>query len=482
MLKLLLVRPLLRLEKAGKDALPPPLGILSLAAYIRSKAPGLAETRIIDENIKAMNGNAWSSLLEDFRPDVVGISAMSLELGRVKFLVRLLKTWNAGLPIVLGGPLASSRTKDILGETGADAAVTGEGEKAFLELLEVLSNERLPVNAAIPGVVTVTDPPDKEPGVPELLQDLDELPFPAFDLVDLDPYWRNPRLTPVSKSRRYLPLFTSRGCPYRCSYCHNIFGKRFRAMSPDRVVEEIQYLHQRYGVDEFEIFDDIFNLDRDRVMSICSGIRKKGLKTRFSFPNGLRGDKLDREIITELSSVGTYHIAFAIETATPRLQKMINKNIDLDRIRMNISTAHKLGIFTWGFFMLGFPTETRREVLDTIRFARSLDLHGAFFFMVIPFEGTRLFEESMVKAGQPEHNYNYFYAERSASEKISAHELERLQTMAYMSFYLKPQRLLRLALDFPGKKTELAADAAKLFYYSGIERYFTNPLRKFFSA
>ena len=123
------------------------------------------------------------------------------------------------------------------------------------------------------------------------------------------------------KGNRYALLFTSRGCPYRCNYCHNIFGKRFLRQSPERVVKEIELLYETYGVTEFQIVDDVFNLDKRRLKTIMEEVHRRWPgKIHFTFPNGLRGDILDEEVLDALKLGGTYAMAIAVETATPRLQ------------------------------------------------------------------------------------------------------------------------------------------------------------------
>ena len=204
---------------------------------------------------------------------------------------------------------------------------------------------------------------------------------PDWDAIDIGEYTKNYSFSEMNNSR-YMPLFTSRGCPFKCNYCHNNFGKAFRFRSPKNVVDEIEILVKKYKVNRFEVFDDIFNFKKDRVLEICREIKSRNLKIKLAFPNAVRGDILDEEVIDALKMAGTDYLYFAIETATPSLQKKIKKHINLKRIKKNIDYAVKKRIYCGGFFMLGFPGETREQIMDTISFALDLKIHQAAFFLL----------------------------------------------------------------------------------------------------
>jgi len=162
--------------------------------------------------------------------------------------------------------------------------------------------------------------------------------------------------------------------------------------SPENVLSEIRFIYDNYGVTDFQIIDDIFNLDINRAKNICDLIIKSGMKITLSFPNAIRGDRVDRELIDKMHRAGTKFISYAVETASPRLQKLIKKNLNLDKINTAIEYTSQADIVSRGFFMLGFPTETVDEVNQTIEFAKSSSLCGATFFTVVYFPGTKLYE------------------------------------------------------------------------------------------
>ena len=443
-------------------AASPPLGLLYLASYAREKRPGADRFIVVDERTDPQTDFDYRQIIEDFRPDVVALSVLSTEADRLADLVPLMRSLVPEAKILIGGPHATAEGPGVITDFPDCYVVRGEAEVSFVRLLDAFDEGLLHPEERVSGLMyTRADGSLYEVPYNVELPDVPSLPTPAWDLVDFDTYEKHPsRMTPIGGGR-YAPLFTSRGCPYRCIYCHDVFGKGFRAYDAKKTVDEIQYLIEHHGVHEYEIYDDIFNADYSRTMAICDEIKRRGLKTRFSFPNGIRGDRLDGPLLQALADVGTYHMAFAIESASPRVQKLIRKHIKLDKIADNITFAAKAGIFTWGFFMLGFPTERREELLATVDFAVTSDLHGAFFFSVIPFGGTELtknyvgggevYESPLFSAENTSDAGDYHYAESGLAD-VSPKELQRIQWDAYRRFYLRPSRWAAVWRDFPRGK------------------------------
>ncbi|MDI6795921.1 MAG: radical SAM protein [Desulfatibacillaceae bacterium] len=341
----------------------PPLGLACLAAFAREKRPGKDSFVIIDEAAKPLSSKQWADRLAQICPDIICLSALTTDAGALTKKVELFKYLLPSTPIVVGGPHATALGEKLLENPGIDFVVRGEGELGFVGLLDALEKgEKYPENS-IPGLKFIRpDGSMKINPYNKALLDINTLPLPAWDLIPFEDYSTLARMTPSQISGFYAPIMTSRGCPFHCTYCHDVFGSKFRAMSPLRVIEHMEQLINKFGITDFEIIDDIFNLDYDRALEICRLIQEKGLNIRFSFPNGLRTDLLDKRLIQELAKAGAYHIAFAVETGSNRLQKTIKKNLDLEKVRENIAYAAEMGIFTWGFFMLGFPDETKEQI------------------------------------------------------------------------------------------------------------------------
>jgi radical SAM superfamily enzyme YgiQ (UPF0313 family) len=255
---------------------------------------------------------------------------------------------------------------------------------------------------------------------------------------------------------KYLSLFSTRGCPCKCTYCHAVFGKRFRAQSSERLVAEIEHYVKVFGVTDFEFLDDIFNFDRKRVLEVCDLIAKRNLKLRINFPNGVRTDALTEEVMDALVGAGVYHCAFALESGSPRMQQLMRKHMDIDKFLRGVKWATDRGVFAHGFAMLGFPTETEEEMEMTLEVACNSRLHSASFFTVIPFPGTELY--ASVKEISPDKlkdiDYNYYdggdYAgSRMNLSAVPDEVLFGYQREAWRRFYMNPGRLARIVRDYP---------------------------------
>jgi radical SAM superfamily enzyme YgiQ (UPF0313 family) len=231
-------------------------------------------------------------------------------------------------------------------------------------------------------------------------------------------------------------------------------GKRFRTRSAENIVAEIETLARNHGIREITIADDVFNLDRARAKRFCDLVLDRGLRLAFTFPSGLRGDVMDEELLTKLKAIGTYKIAYGIETGSPRVQKLIRKNVDLEKLRDVIRTTARLGILVQGFFLFGFPTETREDLDRTVRYALSSRLDLASFNIVNAFPGTELHAMAAgmgIALNYSLDQYDYDTLDFQLSE-VPTGELRRLIRGLNMRFYLHPARLARILARLPHKR------------------------------
>ncbi len=332
---------------------------------------------------------AMSRLLEQVSPDIVGVRSLTLSRDCVDTVAHVVKEWREECFLVAGGPYATDDPLDVLESGLVDAAVIGEGEHTMLALTECLLENRPYHDVA--GIAYMRDGVLQRSTPRELISDLDTLPLPDYSIVDIDQFSNRYLSFSAKVSRPHANIMTSRGCPYRCAYCHNILGKTFRPRSAENVFAEIRWLHDHQGVTDFQVIDDIFNLDMDRAKQICDLVIQSGMQLTFAFPNAIRADRVDEELIEKMARAGTKFSAIAIETASPRIQKLIRKNLDLDVAARTIELCSRAGIVTRGFFMLGFPSETEEEALQTIAYAKQSALCGATFFQVVYYPGTKLF-------------------------------------------------------------------------------------------
>ncbi len=249
-------------------------------------------------------------------------------------------------------------------------------------------------------------------------------------------------------SERYVSILTSRGCPYRCTFCHGMMGHRVRAWSVPRVVDEIQRLSQDHGVEEIHIVDDIFNYRRGRIRELCAEIRRRGLEIHLAFPNGLRGDRIEPEDMRELASIGCFSMSLAVESTTPRILEMIRKNIDVDRVLDAARQAREAGIFTRGYIMLGFPTETREEMEHTIETVRRSAFDTVYAQPVIPYPGTPVFDLAVENGFVPDEHFGYAYDYRQGGDinasTLDDAEFRQLLLSASDAIHSEPERMRSL--------------------------------------
>jgi radical SAM superfamily enzyme YgiQ (UPF0313 family) len=272
---------------------------------------------------------------------------------------------------------------------------------------------------------------------------------PAYDLLNLDRYFRLESPWHFPKHRNAVQFITERGCPYQCSYCHEIHTKKFRGMPAAAVLDQMEWLVRSHGVREFMVVDDIFNFDLERAKAICRGIVERNLNVHLQFPNGVRGDRFDEELIRLMKAAGTHYLAIAIETVSAKFQKLVRKNLKMDPARKSVEWARKHGIEVSGFFMIGFPGETVEEVQATLDFAVNAPFDAIFISIVAPFKGTKL--RTDIVSGR----FGEVSGEGMAAldqlfpvihnAALSRETLLKMQRDAYWRFYTRPRAVMNLA-------------------------------------
>ncbi|OQX61267.1 MAG: hypothetical protein B5M56_09480 [Desulfococcus sp. 4484_241] len=431
-----------------------PLGPLYLASFLKRELGSRVDVRFVDLRLSRRPLHTLAGALDGFGPDLVGFSLFSSQdfAGWRRDYLSVVRLHAPNARIVIGGPYPSANPEQAVTTcSGAHCAVMGEGEMVFARLVRAMMEGD--DFRALDGVAYMDNgTPVCNPRGP-FIEDLDILPFPDYGLIDTERY-QSPffaTMNGVVAEKRHILVMSSRGCPFHCAYCHDIFGKRARVRSVENFMAEIRMLYDKYGIREFQIVDDIFNLDRKRMHAILEAVIQSGMKVKLSFPNGLRGDLLTREDILLLKRAGAYMITFAVESASVRIQKLIKKNLDIEKVSENIRYAHEAGLITKGFFMLGFPTETVEEIKKTVSLATSLPLDFATFFSVAPFPGTRLYELALKTWPDMSKAYGFdFYPDISAWQAATGVNLKAVVRMAHLRFYL-PLRIVRSIFKAPLK-------------------------------
>jgi radical SAM superfamily enzyme YgiQ (UPF0313 family) len=405
------------------------------------------EVEILDLALEKKQETADQRLqakLKEKKWDLVGLTAMTVEYEGASRVARLVHEFDPKIPIVIGGQHATIKVEEVLSQGFCDIVVKGEGETVFSNLLTALST-----GSPLEGVkglafkrhaaIIQTEPE-------EAIRDLDALPWPSYHLLEVERYFSANSARAATKHKRTMQIFTSRGCPWRCTYCHDLFGKSFRARSPENVLGELKLLYDRYGIREFMVEDDIFNLDMDRAKKIFDLVLENRMKVYFQFGNGLRLERFDEELVRKMAEAGTHYICIAIESASPRIQKMIKKNLKLDKSAQALTWMRKYKIRTLGFFMVGFPTETLEEMEQTIEYASHLDLDEALFSIATPYPGTEMnkqvMEMSLYDPDLVSRGGELF--QMIKTDHFDYAMLRKMQRKAYRSFFMSKFRYLRM--------------------------------------
>ncbi len=418
-----------------------PLNYVHLAAYVRQHGH---EVHIFDMVLEGTTTAGIDDFIRRNNVRLAGIGSMTCELPEALAEARRLKQVHPNLTMVMGGSHPSGAPEDCLANRTADYVVAGEGEIALLGLIDALESGGDPLS--VPGVWGVRDGRIVT-NVAAPVPDIDTLPRPAYDLLDLDKYSKLDCPWHFAKSSRAVQMITSRGCPYRCSYCHTIHGKKFRPLPPEKVLDDMEWLVRAHGIKEFLIVDDIFNLDLERAKRICQGIIDRRLDVYLQFPNGLRGDRLDEELVSLMARAGTHFVCIAIETASERHQKLIGKNLKVGKALEAVRCCRRHGIEVCGFFMIGFPDETVEEVCQTIDLALTEPFDNVMISITTPFKGTALRDQSgQITELDPEApNTLEWLFPVVPNKSLPPETLRRLQRNAYWRFFMRPRFIWSVA-------------------------------------
>ena len=312
--------------------------------------------------------------INKFKPDMIGLTSPSRGYIIAYNLIKEIKK-HYNIPIVIGGPHASTIEEQILKDTPVDYAVMGEGEYTILDLVNSVKPSE------IKGLIWKDEGKIIKNTSREWIENLDTLPFPAFELFELDKYMD-----------KKIPIVTSRGCPYRCVYCsiNLTMGHKFRARSAKNVVDELEYWVKK-GYNYFGFNDDCFTFDMQRAKDICDLIIKRGLKIKWELRNGIRIDKLDEELMRKMRNAGCVYISFGIESAVQDVLNKMRKGLSIEHVREKVLLAEKLKIKHGGFFIIGLPGDNFERFKQTLDFALSLPFDEVRFYNAIPYPGTELF-------------------------------------------------------------------------------------------
>lgn len=409
--RVLLISPQLRVHKVQLPRFQPSLGLGYMAAVLEQCGH---EVKILDAAVEGVaividEGKGLSTIgltdaelkarVAEYAPDLVGISCLfSSQAGQAFHVADLVKQLNREIVVVLGGIHASEMFDKVMrAQPSIDYIVRGEGDfglEAFAATLVDGGDVR-----ALPGVVWRENGQVRSTPSAPLIPDINTLPMPAWHLMRMESYFQIGLFhAPYSQTGRVGSIMTSRGCPEHCFFCSSseYFGHRFRSRSAENVIKEITHLKETYAVDEIQIEDDAFTTNPKRVVDICAGIQP--LKLRLCTPNGIRADypadmKRKREMFRSMKAAGFYQVTLGVESGVQRvIDNLVKKRLDLSQIGPTIRVAQEEGLLVHAFFILGFPTETKEQMLQTVKFAEEIQADSYSFSIASPLPGTAMWE------------------------------------------------------------------------------------------
>ena len=422
----------------------PCIGLAYIAAVLEKNN---IEVEIIDDFAFGVGECGILKRIIEKRIDIVGISCLTPSAPAVLSLVRKIKEYDKHILTVLGNIHASVFAEDILRTNAAvDVIVHGEGEFTMLELVRAWEENMDFIN--IDGISFKRDGQLIRTKPKALLEDLDELPYPSWHLLPFKKYGLLP-FADIDKP--VLSMSGSRGCPYNCIFCSLLhISKKYRKRKAKKIVNEIEYLVNNFGVKQIGFVDPIFSLFREDGLEFCGEMIKRGLNKKVVWICETRVDKVDKELLRAMATAGCKRILYGIESGGQKEINYIKKNFNLDVVRHAIRDTKKEGIQTVGLFMLGLPGDTKESIKKTIQFSKEIDLDFAKFAITVPFPGSKLYEDLSSSGKIKRDDWENFLTFNSNSKdlvyipgELTAEELMNMQRKAHFEFYLRSQIIFK---------------------------------------
>lgn len=455
-MRVMLVNPKFRLPIDTRTT--PHLGLAYLGAV--SEEAGF-DTIIFDADIEE---ESIVDAIQRLKPDIIGITANTPQVKQAWRTAQAIKSVKDIL-VVLGGPHVSVLPDESCQRKEVDVVVRGEGETVWVKLCQIverglkanpdfcaadLLDPTSPEFSGLLGISYYTHDGQAHhnPDHPAIA-DLDNLPWPAYHLFKMNHYTNLQPATDAVDGAKSFSIMTSRGCPYRCTFCsQSIMPIKWRARTPENVLAEWRHLVEDMGAQEIGVLDDSANIDVNRLDTLSDYLIDNKLNhVPWIFVNGIRANLASVEILGKLKRAGLKRTAFGVESGDPDVLLSIDKKIDHDTIRQAFKNAKKVGLETIGFFIIGLPGETEESMEQTIRFACEVDPMIANFSMMTPYPGTKVYEIAKRQGRLLVHDWEdyVFFDGRARYEMgdMTAEVIERKWKEAYRRFYLRPNRIFQ---------------------------------------
>jgi len=432
-----------------------PVSLLYLGGMLEAQG---VPVRIMDGQCDDLSEPSLLRMIEEMKPAFVGITMLTPTSFDAHKIAAIVKAHHPNMFVLAGGTHPTVLPEEVMEDRNIDVIAISEAEHTLIELYNILSNSRdrnaLRDVAGIwyrdgEEIVKTADRP--------LFSDLDKLPLPMWHGVKMDLYHQVPD---SSFARPMRVMMSSRGCPFKCIFCsaRQVSGFKYRAHSAERVVEEMEILVNKYNARQIIFLDDNFIISKKRVFEICELIMKKGYHKKLVWTAAGRADEVNEPLLKAMKDAGCKMISFGIESGSPRLLELMKKGEKKEHIEKAVAMARKAGLKTRGTLILGFPTETREESIETIEFAKRLGLDFAKFSLATPYPGTALYNIAKERGLITGKDWSRFNSQAGYStydpvfipEGRTASEMKELQRLATKEFYLRPRQIMELVTHIGG--------------------------------
>jgi len=454
-LRVLLINPRFQLPIDTRTT--PHLGVAYLAAVSERRGD---EVRVFDMDVETVS---LRDFVREYQPDIVGITSNTPQVKQGWYAAREIKSV-LDVVIVQGGPHVSALPEEAASRPEIDVVARGEGEETWLNLCEVVEQAKKnnpgfksvdlldPANKLLDGVLGITyqttDGKIRHTHERPAIANLDDLPFPAYHYFKMERYTSlQPAMDAIEKGKSF-SIMTSRGCPYRCTFCsQSVMAEKWRARSPESVVKEWAHLVHDLGAQEIGILDDSANINRKRLHELSDLLIKEKLNhVPWILINGIRANLADEDLLRHMKEAGLKRLAFGVETGDEDILESIDKRVTHEQIKQAFKNAKKVGLETVGFFIIGLPGDTEETMEKTIRLACELDPLVANFSMMTPYPGTKVWEQVHRNGGRMlvKDWQDYVFFEGKARYELgetTATIQEKKWKEAYRRFYLRPHRI-----------------------------------------
>ena len=417
----------------------PPVGLMYLAGAMRERT--IVKVAMIDMLLERMKIPELEQKIKDFYPDIVGITTSTPILYDALEVAKAVKRIKKDCHVCMGGPHVSFYPEETICKPEIDSLLIGESEYNFISLVQALNRGDDLKNVS--GVITKEMKGDVIKTIqPGYINDINSLPFPAFDLL---PFRRYSSI--IGTGNSVATICSSRGCPYECTFCYKHY-LTYRSRTPENIISELK-LYYDLRIKEFYFFDEMFNITPQRVIDIAGAILNSGMKIIWSFRG--RVGQINEEMLAIAKKSGCRWILLGVETATEEGLRLIKKKITIKQIIETFRVAKKIGIETGSYWIIGFPHHrAKQDIIDLINFAIKLDPNYAQFNILIPYPETEIFQEGVIK-GVLDSGFWRNHAMRPMpkaliplwEEYLSRDELSDFMRICYKRFYLRPQKIIQ---------------------------------------